>query len=299
MKNLSAALAAHVAGETTTLCLCWKLTRADGVTYGFTDHDEDIAFDGTHFRAASALAASETKAELGLSVDGMEVAGALSADDLREEDLAAGRFDGAKLQVWLVNWADAGNPDMRVLLHTGTLGRVRRGEVHFEAEIRSLSAALEEVRGRLFTPTCDAELGDARCGVNIASSAFSGTGQVLGVDGARLRLSGLSGYAEGWFTHGHIEVITGAAAGFRAAVRHHRVAGAEVVLLLQAAPPAALAAGDEVRAVAGCDKTFPACRDKFANVVNFRGFPHMPGNDFVLAYPNKDDGFHDGGSMNL
>ena len=35
----------------------------------------------------------------------------------------------------------------------------------------------------------------------------------------------------------------------------------------------------------GCDRALATCRDRFANVPNFRGFPHIPGNDFVLRYP--------------
>jgi hypothetical protein len=47
MKTLDSALAEHIASGTTTLCRCWKLIRKDGTVLGFTDHDRDIAFDGT------------------------------------------------------------------------------------------------------------------------------------------------------------------------------------------------------------------------------------------------------------
>ncbi len=41
-----------------------------------------------------------------------------------------------------------------------------------------------------------------------------------------------------------------------------------------------------------CDQRFETCRDVFANTENFRGFPHMPGSDFVLAGPaaGQNDG---------
>lgn len=41
-----------------------------------------------------------------------------------------------------------------------------------------------------------------------------------------------------------------------------------------------------------CDQRFETCRDVFSNTENFRGFPHMPGNDFVLAGPaaSQNDG---------
>ncbi|MEL7480947.1 MAG: DUF2163 domain-containing protein [Pseudomonadota bacterium] len=34
-----------------------------------------------------------------------------------------------------------------------------------------------------------------------------------------------------------------------------------------------------------CDQRFSTCVERFSNAENFRGFPHMPGNDAVLAGP--------------
>jgi len=39
MKTLTDDLQAHFASGTTTLAWCWRITRADGVVFGFTDHD--------------------------------------------------------------------------------------------------------------------------------------------------------------------------------------------------------------------------------------------------------------------
>ncbi len=298
MKQLPAALAAHLAGECTTLCLCIRLVRADGQVLGFTDHDHDIAFDGTIFRAASALDASDTERKLGLAAADMELAGAISSDAITEADIAAGKYDGAKIEVWLVNWADAANPDARVMLRAGELGRVRRGQTHFEAELRTLASRLQQVRGRLFAHGCDAELGDARCGIDLTDPAWHATGTVAAINGAELRITGASAFAAGFFTHGACEITSGAASGFRAAITAHRLDGADAVITLATEPPAGLAIGDAARLVAGCDKSFATCRDRFANVVNFRGFPHMPGNDFVISYPVPGDADLDGGSMN-
>ncbi len=44
----------------------------------------------------------------------------------------------------------------------------------------------------------------------------------------------------------------------------------------------------------GCDKSFATCRDRFANALNFRGFPHMPGIDRILSVPVPGEGGHDG-----
>ena len=295
MKRLPAPLRAALDTGVTTFCNCWKLTRADGRVMGFTDHDADLVFDGVTFRAASGLIPADAESAAGLSPGRTEIAAALSDAAITEADIAAGLYDGAEIEWWLVDWQA---PENRVLMSTGQLGRVRRGSLHFEAEVRTLAARLGEVRGRVFTHACDAELGDARCGVNLNDAAWRGTGTVLAVHGADVHLSGLSAFAEGFFTHGRLEVAGGAAAGFAAPVLAHRLESDRAVLTLGHAPPATLAADDPVTVIAGCDKSFATCRDKFGNGINFRGFPHMPGNDFAVSYPNHGDEDLDGGSMN-
>jgi uncharacterized phage protein (TIGR02218 family) len=52
-------------------------------------------------------------------------------------------------------------------------------------------------------------------------------------------------------------------------------------------PAQAPVAGDTFTVAAGCDKQLATCRTKFSNTVNFRGFPHMPGNDFVTSYVRR------------
>ncbi len=295
MKSIPSSLQAKLDSGVTTLCYCWKLTRADGTVMGFTDHDEDIAFNGVVFKSASGLIGSDAEHKLGLAAADMEIAGAISADAITEADLAAGKYDGAQIELWLVDWR---RPSDRMLLRAGQLGRVRRGQTHFEAEVRTLAARLAEVRGRLFAHGCDAELGDARCGVNLDDPRWQATVTITALIGERLKVDGASGFAAGFFTHGRIEVISGAASGFTSPVVAHRLQEGQALLTLARTPPATLAVGDAATLVAGCDHAFATCRDKFANAANFRGFPHMPGNDFAISYPVPGDGDLDGGSMN-
>jgi uncharacterized phage protein (TIGR02218 family) len=267
----------------TTLARCWIVTRRDGAKLGFTDHDADLTIDGTVCHAGTGLTASEATARLGLQVDGSEIAGALADESLAEADLAAGRYDAAEIAVHLVDWSE---PSLRALLAKGVLGEIRREGAAFTAELRSLSHRLNEESGRLYTATCSADLGDARCTVDLAGAAFHGSGAVAALTGtSAFRVSGLADFDDGWFTAGKFTFTAGANAGFAVEVKTHRVALDGVLIELWQAPPEAIAAGDTFTVTGGCDKRFATCRDRFANSVNFRGFPTIPGNDFVISYP--------------
>jgi uncharacterized phage protein (TIGR02218 family) len=104
-------------------------------------------------------------------------------------------------------------------------------------------------------------------------------------------------FAERWFERGQVTALTGAAAGLLGVVKADRmlVGGREIELWEELR--AGLRAGDAVRVVSGCDKRAETCRGKFFNFINFRGFPHIPGEDWQMAYPSRQ-GRNDGGSLN-
>ena len=283
MRTIPPALQAKLDSGVTTLARCWIVTRRDGAKLGFTDHDADIMLDGTVCRAGTGLTASEATARLGLQIDGCEIAGALADESLAEADLAAARYDAAGVEMHLVDWSE---PSLRVLLAKGVLGEIRREGGTFTAELRSLAHRLNEESGRLYTATCQADLGDARCTVDLTNAAFHGAGTVASLAGASaFRVSGLGAFDDGWFTAGKLTFTAGANTGFAVEVKTHRVALDGVLIELWQAAPEPIAVGDAFTVTAGCDKRFSTCRDRFANGVNFRGFPRIPGNDFVISYP--------------
>ncbi|HEY7644693.1 MAG TPA: DUF2163 domain-containing protein [Hyphomicrobiales bacterium] len=296
MKTLPPGLQAHLSSGATTLAWCWRVMRADGAVYGFTDHDRDIAFDATSFEAASGFTGTDIRQSLGLSVDNLDVSGALQSDRLSEADLAAGLFDDARIEIWRVNWVE---PEQRGLMMSGSIGEVRRGETAFTAELRSLAHRLGQARGRSYQYACDATLGDARCGVDLGDPAYSGTGAVTAASAAYLfTASGLDAFADGWFAGGLLSWTAGANAGRAMEVKRFARTGALAEIELWRSMASGIAPGDAFTVTAGCDKTFPACKAKFANGVNFRGFPHIPGNKYLLAYPGPGDPGNDGASMN-
>lgn len=287
MRLLPAALQAHLDAGVTTLCHCFRIERTDGISLGFTDHDRPLSFDGTTFEPSDGLDASEDVQGTGFAVGGLEVMGALTSDRLDASDLAAGLFDNAEVSIHLVNWT---TPSERHLLRVGRIGEVTLEDGAFRAEVRGLAAALDETRGRTFRPTCDADLGDARCGVDLAAAAFNGTGTVTSASDRRhFSASGLDDFAGRWFERGRLTWTGGANAGRSAEVRTHRMTGGIAAIDLWQAMRGMIEVGHTFTVTAGCDKRFGTCRQKFGNGDNFRGFPHMPGNDFALNYARKGD----------
>lgn len=292
MKNISPSLQAHLDTGVTTLANVWKLTRRDGVSLGFTDHDDDLVIDGFTYEAAAGVSASAIESSGGLSVDNLDILGALMSDRLSEDDLIGGLFDDAEIEIWRVNWSDVSE---RVLMRKGNLGEVTRGATGFSAELRGLAHRLNQPTGRLYQYACDADLGDARCGFAVEAV----TGTVAGAEDDRvITASGLDAAAENTFTRGRLEFTSGVNKGAAMEVKLHKLAAGGAVIELWQAMAHGVAAGDTFEITAGCDKQFSTCRTKFSNEANFRGFPHMPGNDFVMSYPSKGDD-NDGGSRNV
>jgi uncharacterized phage protein (TIGR02218 family) len=291
MKSLSPELQAHLDEGTTTLAWCWRITRADGVTFGFTDHDRTLSFDETDFEPESGLTASEVRSGSDLSVDAQDAEGVLTSDQITETDILDCRWDNAEVEVWRVNWADTGQ---RVLMRRGAIGQIRRGRLAFVAEVRSLAHVLGQTVGRTFQATCDAALGDARCGVDLEDPAYKGTGAVIDLLRDRaFTASGLGGFASGWFTFGTLNWTSGANAGRRTEVLGLRLGLVGHTVVSSPSAARAIAEGDGFTIRAGCDKRMETCGTKFANTANFRGFPHIPGQDAVLRYATKDGG-HEG-----
>ncbi|MDE2383077.1 MAG: DUF2163 domain-containing protein [Alphaproteobacteria bacterium] len=284
MKTLPPGLSAHLQSGLTTLCYCWRLTLASGEKLGFTDHDRALQFDGTSFEAQAGFTASEIESALGLSVDNLEATGALSSTQLSDTRLKAGDFDNAQIEIWSVNWQDV---SQRVLERKGHLGEVTYGQGAFKAEVRGLAHLLNQVKGRLYHYGCDAGFADARCGV--AAASFTVPATVTAVAEASLSVSGLAGFADDWFTRGQVIFQSVANIGRTLAVKRHRSGISSARFDLWAAPKFTITPGESLNVIAGCDKQLSTCRDRFGNAVNFRGFPHMPGNDFVMAVASQSD----------
>lgn len=262
-------------GSATTIALCWRIERRDGVTIGLTDHDRDLDLDGLIHRAAPGITPSAIKRSDGIDADTMDVTGALTSEAITEADLIAGRWDGARVTLFAVDWT--GGPE-RIVLGAGTIGAVETRDDGFTAELRGAGAALDRPVVEQTSPGCRAELGDRRCRVALAGRrrivrVTASDGAVLRVDAAE---PGSNSYG-----FGLLRWLSGANCGLESAILFS--SGATVTL--RTPPPFAIAEGARAELIEGCDKTLATCAGRFGNAANFRGEPYLPGVDLLTRYP--------------
>jgi uncharacterized phage protein (TIGR02218 family) len=297
MRDIPSPLQDRLDSGATTLAHVWVIRRRDGLVQGFTDHDRPLIFNSVQCYASSGLDVTELSEKLGMSTTGGEVAGALSNDAISETDILAGLYDGAQVEIYLVDWQDT---SLNIPLRAMVIGEITREDQAFRAELRSIAHQLDEEQGSRYTASCSAELGDQRCGFSISSSQWTANGQVTGIDDdGALVVSGLGSYVSDWFTSGRLRMASGGNAGLVVEVARHINDGTRVILVPWQGFVRPVTTGDTFTVSAGCDKSFATCRARFGNVVNFRGFPAIPGNDYVVSYPVQGEPGYDGSSLGV
>lgn len=287
MKKLHEGYRAHVKSGATTLSTCWRVLRNDGVSLGFTDHDEVIIFDGTSFEPTAGSDGSELTAKAGFAVDTSEMLGVLSSAAIAEDDVRLGRYNQAVVEIWKVNWRDS---EQRDLLRRDSIGDITREDGYFKAELRSAEIGLNVERGRLYQGLCGTNLGDAPCGIDLRTPQNWVVSEILAFSGNnRFVLSGLEGFEADWFIYGKAVWTSGQRIGVTdRVITQYRLSGVNQVTFEEDVS-AWVTVGDTLELFAGCDRRFSTCKSKYQNQINFRGFPHIPGNDFILKYPKEGD----------
>lgn len=282
-KDISSSLSAHLAQELTTLAVCLKLVRTDGVEYFFTNHDAEIAFDGDIYDPSDGIVPSSLVSNAQLSVDNMEVIAFLEFDVTAEADFASGAFDNASVDVFLINYEDV---SMGVLyLSKGwTIGNVEIHDNSFKAEIRGKAQKLQQTIIEIYTPECRADLGDARCGVDLDDPAFFASGTVTDVSSRQVfkDVGLISSLYEGdVFTGGKL-TWGGSGGNADREIEVKLYSNDTGAFELFEAMPFDIEVGDEFEVKFGCDKNIETCKNTFDNVINFRGEPFIPGWDRLL-----------------
>jgi uncharacterized phage protein (TIGR02218 family) len=278
MKSASTQLATHLEGEITSLATCWKVTRKDGVVFGFTDHDQNLVMDDVTYEARTGYTRTAIQTISDLSVDNLDIESAFDSEAITAQDLRDGVWDNAEVLIFLVNWSTLSQG--KIILKRGTIGQVELKDTLYRAELRGLTQLFSQNIGELYTADCRADLGDARCGVNLESITVSGTvteatDRYGFTDSSRIE-------EDDYWKRGLITWTSGANAGRKMEIRAF-ASGAFTLFLPM---PSKIAVGDAYTVQPGCDKTFETCRSRYSNGINFRGEPYVPGTDAVLNYPD-------------
>ncbi len=277
MRATSSDFADHLGDVTTSVATCWKIIRRDGMALGFTTHDRIVMVDGFSYRPSSAFTPTNISGANNFAVDELEVTGILSDEAITADDLVAGLYDGAMIEIFLVNWEEPDHGIMR--LKTGWIGDVQVGNGVFTAALRGLGDKLTQSFGAVYSPECRADFGDGRCRVSLAALEVMRDVTVV-IDQRRFQCLDL-GVEDNWFDYGVLHWVSGENAGQSFEIK--RQTGATIELY--DAMPKPIGLGDLFLVTPGCDKRFVTCRTKYANAENFRGEPHIPGSDAMFTYP--------------
>lgn len=274
-------LAAHYATGQTTLAWGLKITRKDAAVYGFTSHQRDVTVSSVLYKAGPGLDVQSLASSAGMSVDNTELT--ILPDDtiFTRTDILAGRWDGAAFELFLFNWRTPA--DGRDVLMAGTLGQVKPQRGAYVVELRGLQQYLQQPVGAVSTKTCRARLGDAACGINLAS--YTVTGTLTGVTSQTVFTDTARTEADHYFAEGTLTWTSGNNDGLSARVRLY----AADTFTLAVPALGVVQVGDTYSVHAGCRKRLAEdCLAKFDNVLNFQGEPHRPTVDDLTASPEPN-----------
>lgn len=267
--------------DVTTSALALRLDRVDGIALGLTSHDRALTVGGLRHAPHPGLTVSTIRHSGTLEPGGLDISGGLSSAAIGDADLSAGRWNGARLTLSRVDWHD---PDAAaVLLFSGHFGAVQMADGRYTVEaVQDGPKLTEGARIPYASPGCRARFCDAACRLNAAR--FTAAAEVTAIDGASVSVSLPSARLPD-FVGGRLRWMEGDMRGLWADVVAVEANGSTGELILASPPILAIETPTRVQLIEGCDHSLVTCATRFANAVNFRGEPHLPGMDLLTRYP--------------
>ena len=251
------------------LCTIWEVTRSDGTQERYTDHDADIVAMGYTWSSLTSYDSTTALARQDMSVLTSEFTTGVQ-DGVTLADIEAQKYDDAQIVLYAIDWSSPS--DGVVPLLKGWVGNITVDGQQIKFEFRSLAQKLQQNVGRTISAACDADLGDSRCKVDLTPYTVAGTAQ----SGDQYTLNDASlTQANNYFAGGRLTIH-----GVSREIRSSTSAG---VITFYDPLPTPIVAGDAYSMTPGCDKTIGTCNSKYSNVVNFRGFPDVPGSDVAYS----------------
>lgn len=278
---------------------CWKITRLDGQVFAYTAHDEPVDYNGTTYSPCDSLKATAVSGgvEAGADAGDVEITGIISDTGITEEDLAGGIFDGATVEIYLVPFdresVDGVTPktdQISTRLTKGIISKIQHTPRQYVATVNTPGAKLtQQALLKAYTPACRWTLGSPQCGV-VLDSSDAAIGSVTSVPARNAAASithrafsdSTRMEATDYFTFGKLTWTSGANTGIEATVKTFGYSDFELWDIM----PNEIQVGDGYEVMPGCNKTSTDCSTKFNNLINFGGFPKIPGKDSIYETPD-------------
>ena len=255
---------------------CIKIVRLDTTVIGMTELDKDITFDSVTYSSLSGYTPTETQTTSDLSVNNADIEGLIQSGHIERADIIAGLYDNADIFVFIYDWEN----EVKVRdLAVGSWGEVQLKDNAYTAEFRSLAQKLQQPIGEVVTAECNANLGDSRCGVTLATYTDTGSITTATSNSVIIDTSFIGTQADNYYNYGNFTFTSGLNNGLSREVKDYDDSTGEFTFILPF--PFDIAVSDTFSVFAGCDKRLTTCINSFNNVVNFRGFPHLPGQDEI------------------
>ena len=268
--------------EVTTAAWCWKITLKSGTSFGFTSHDRDIRIGEDIYWAACGFTPSAVETSNNMAVDNLDVEGFLDSEVINADDIEAGMYDGASVEITVCDWT-APN-EYPLVVRSGFIGQITHTDTGFKAEIRGLLDVFQQETTMVYQKTCRSTLGDSKCKFPVEEAATDdGVVTAINSDGSFSCTTNASAWTDGFFDYGVVAWTSGNNINRRYEVKKYVADGRRITLFMPAYNE--IMVGDTFKLSVGCDGNFSTCKTKFNNVKNFRGEPHVPGTDYAVAYP--------------
>lgn len=290
MREITSDLKTHLSEEVTTLATCWKITRSDGLVMGFTDCYIELDVGGIIYDSIAGFTPTNVESTSDASVDNMDVSGQLYKTKITHDDLLAGLYDFANVEIFTVDYTKPNSG--KLILKSGVIGEVTLKKNMFYAEIRGLSQFISQNLCETYSPHCRAQLGDHRCKFDLSKDRFTAKAVIDKIIDSQNFISNElnnSDYPDRWFKYGYLIWNSGKNSGTKMEIKEFTTGG-RVTLCMKMA--FSFCEGDSFTIVAGCDKSYKSCDSKFDNIVNFRGEPDVPTSDILTDNSRWDHKKH-------
>lgn len=292
---------------TFTMCHLWQIRRTDGVTLNFASHDKPVEFEGTTFLPMGPTPQNESKEEA-VGQSDFEIFGFLSHETIRPRDIQLGRFDGATICQWVVDWE---RPWIWTRKHKWWVKSISVDGDVFKADVAGLDHFLEIKYGRYYEKECDKAFAGTECQAtatqlgSLTATQVPSTngGDVNGVtrDTRALRvqtgaISALSSGEQPMWEFGSVTFTSGSNMGQSVQIYNTEYvedtgtpANSYLDITLSRTLPYPIRVGDGVELKSGCDGSFTTCRLVYENTINFGGVHRMPSTEDQYVQPELDE----------